>query len=283
MKVAAVLALRAEHRLPVLLEVAELARSTFFYHQKRLAQPDPRQPLKDAITEAFTNNKGRYGHRRIHQVLRRAGWQVAKKTVCTLMRQLGLVCKVRRRRYVSYRGEVGEIADNLLDRDFSATAPNQKWVTDITQFAVAGTKIYLSAVKDLFDQQIIAHSISRSPNMKLVLASLDDAVATLAPSERPLVHSDQGFHYRHRRWVEHLAAAGAVQSMSRKGNCLDNAMIENFFGHLKEEAITHENFDSAEALETAVVDYIDWYNNDRISEALNNQSPVAYRTHTLAA
>lgn len=284
MKVTAVIALKAEYRLAVLLQVSGLARSTFFYHQKRLNDPDPRQELKDAIIEVFTTSQRRYGHRRVHAVLRGAGWQVAKKTVCKLMRELNLVCKARRRRgYVSYRGEVGEVADNLLDRDFTATAPNQKWVTDITQFTVADTKIYLSAVMDLFDRQIIGYSISRSPNMALVLESLDQALPTLRAGERPLVHSDQGFQYQHRRWRERLAAVGAVQSMSRKGNCHDNAMIENFFGHLKEEAFTHEAFDSVESLHTALTDYLNWYNHDRICEDQANLSPAQYRAHTLAA
>lgn len=278
------IALKADHRLSVLLQVAGLARSTFFYHQKRLNDPDPRQELKDAVVEVFTKHHRRYGHRRVHQVLRRAGWQVAKKTVCKLMRELGLVCKARRRRsYVSYRGAVGEVADNLLDRDFTATAPNHKWVTDITEFTVSETKIYLSAVMDLFDRQIIGYAISRSPNMTLVLDSLDQALTRLGPGEGPLVHSDQGFQYQHRRWRERLAAAGAVQSMSRKGNCHDNAMIENFFGHLKEEAFTHEAFDSVEALHTALTHYIHWYNHDRISEDRANLSPVQYRANTLAA
>lgn len=132
MRVLAVISLKADHRLTDLLDAAGLARSTFFYHQARLAAPDPQAELKAVITEVFITNHGRYGHRRVHGELTKAGWQIAKKTVLKLMRELGLVCRVRRRRrYTSYQGQVGPIAENVLNRDFTATGPNQKWVTDV--------------------------------------------------------------------------------------------------------------------------------------------------------
>jgi len=185
----------------VLLDVAGLARSTFFYHQARLQAPDPKADLKTAVRKIFTKNHGRYGHRRIHAELRRQGWKVAKKTVLELMRSLRLVCKVRRRkRYSSYQGEQGTVAPNLLDRDFEAAAPNRKWVTDVTEFAVGGRKLYLSPVMDLFDRQIISYSIGLSPNLELTNASLRDALAALGEGQKPLVHSDQGFQYRHVSW-----------------------------------------------------------------------------------
>lgn len=284
MKVLAVIALRAQHRLDLLLQVAGLARSTFFYHQARLDRPDPRAELKGAIEEIATANERRYGHRRVHLRLRAAGWKVAKKTVLTLMRELGLQCRSRRKRaYISYKGRVGQTTENLLDRDFTAQQPNQKWVTDVTEFRVGTNKLYLSPVMDLFDRQIIAYSLSRSPNLQLTTSSLRAAIATLEPHEHPLVHSDQGFQYQHRSWQALLAVAGARQSMSRKGNCYDNAVIENFFGHLKEECFNHVDHLSIEDLETALHTYIHWYNNDRISERHEGLSPVQYRTQTLAA
>jgi putative transposase len=134
----------------VLLDVAGLARSTFFYHQAKHGQPDALAELKAAIGDAFHAAYGRYGHRRIHAVLTKQGWQVAKKTVLKLMRVLGLFCQVRRRRsYSSFKGDVGTIADNVLNRDFTATAPNQKWVTDVTEFRVADRKVYLSLIDRL--------------------------------------------------------------------------------------------------------------------------------------
>lgn len=284
MKVAAVVSLKAQYRLEVLLDVAGLARSTFFYHQSRLGRPNKHAALKVEIASVFSESFNRYGHRPVHRTLKNRGWQVAKKTVLKLMRALGLRCPVRRkRRYISYRGEVGAVAQNLLDRDFSATQPNQKWVTDVTEFRVGEEKAYLSPVMDLFDRQIIAYSIGMSPSLQLTNSSLVDAIATLDDGEAPLVHSDQGFQYQHVSWRGLIADCGAVQSMSRKGNCHDNAMIENFFGHLKEEAFHHVRYLNIDALITAIHQYIRWYNNDRISLRLEGLSPVQYRAQTFAA
>lgn len=284
MKVQAVISLKAEHGLDDLLAAAGLARSTFFYHQARLRGADPQAELKAAITTAFEDSQRRYGHRRIHAGLIRQGWRVAKKTVLTLMRQLGLICRVRRRRrYNSFQGEVGKTAPNLLAREFTATAPNQKWVTDVTEFAVGGQKVYLSPIMDLFDRQIIAYQVGSSPTLTLTNTALGDALATLEPGQAPLVHSDQGFQYQHASWRTLLAGAGATPSMSRKGNCLDNAVIESFFGHLKEELFHHATFLNAAALTTALHEYIAWYNNDRGHTTLKGLSPVQYRAQALAA
>jgi putative transposase len=283
-KVQTLIALKADFPLPVLLQVAGLARSTFFYHQARLQAPDPQAALKAAVTEIFTKNHGRYGHRRIHTELARQGWTVAKKTVLKLMRALRLVCKVRRKkRYNSYQGEQGRTAPNVLNRKFDADAPNQKWVTDVTEFSVGDRKLYLSPVMDLFDRQIISHTISSTPNLELTNTSLREALTTLEDGQKPLVHSDQGFQYRHVSWRVLLEGAGAVQSMSRKGNCYDNAVMENFFGHLKEELFHHVRFISTDALAAALHEYIHWYNTERISTKLNGLSPVQYRAQALAA
>ena len=284
MKVQALTALKADFPLPVLLQVAGLARSTFFYHQARLQASDPKEALRTAVTEIFEKNHGRYGHRRIHTELVKQGWTIAKKTVLKLMRSLRLVCKVRRKkRYVSYRGEQGAVAPNVLDRKFDADAPNQKWVTDVTEFSVGDRKLYLSPVMDLFDRQIISYSVGLSPNLDLTNTSLQRALATLESRQKPLVHSDQGFQYQHASWRKLLEGAGAVQSMSRKGNCYDNAVMENFFGHLKEELFHRVRFLSTDALATALREYIHWYNTERISTKLEGLSPVQYRAQTLAA
>jgi putative transposase len=267
----------------VLLEIAEVARSTFFYHQARLARPNPDRELDAAIREVVTRTKGRYGHRRIHRELGNAGWRVAKKTVLKRMRVLGLGCQVRRRkRFTTYRGDIGGAAPNTLDRAFSASHPNEKWVTDVTEFRIGEEKLYLSPVMDLYDRQILAYTTGRSPNLALATQALREALATLGPTDHPLIHSDQGFQYQHRAWQELVARAGATSSMSRKGNCLDNAVIESFFGHLKSEVLL-ERFPTIDALETAVHAYIRWYNHDRTSTTLNGMSPVQYRAHTIMA
>ncbi|GLY55390.1 IS3 family transposase [Lentzea sp. NBRC 102530] len=270
----------------MLLRAAGLARSTFFYHQARLTRPDPHAELKTAITEAFEAARGRYGHRRVHDVLTRQGRQVAKKTVLKLMNILGLVCKVRRaRRYRSWLGQTGTTAQNVLDRQFSASAPDTKWVTDVTEFRIGGDKVYLSPVIDLFDRSVVAYSHGLSPSLELTNSSLRQAIATLPADARarPLVHSDQGFQYQHASWRRLLADAGLTQSMSRRGNCLDNSIAENFFGHLKEELFHHTRFDTVAEFTTALDDYIDWYNTTRISTTLKGLSPVEYRAQALTA
>ncbi|WP_153028064.1 IS3 family transposase [Glycomyces albidus] len=285
MKTRAVAALKAEFPLPVLLRVAGLARSTFFYHQARIGRPDPKQALKDAIRTAFAEAGGRYGHRRLHTVLVRQGWTVAKKTVLALMRVMELRCGVRRRRhpFKSYQGQTGLTAPNRLDRDFTADAPNRKWVTDVTEFAIDGRRVYLSPIIDLFDRSVVAYAIGPSPNLALTLASLRDATATLAEGEHPLVHSDQGFQYQHASWRRLLATHGLTQSMSRKGNCLDNAIAEGFFGHLKSEIFQSGHPQTAYQLTIAIKEYIRWYNTERIHTRLEGLTPAAYRAQTLMA
>ena len=284
MKVAAVISLKADHRLPVLLEVAGLARSTFFYHQAKAGQPDPKAELKAAITHVFTDSRSRYGHRRVRLVLNAQGWVISKKTVLKSMRELGLASKTRpRKRFESYRGQVGRVAANVLDRDFTAQAPNCKWVTDVTEFRVGERKIYLSPVMDLFDHSIIAYAQGLSPSLELTTRALRAALGQLAEGQKPLVHSDQGFQYQHHAWRAMLSQAGAVQSMSRKATCLDNAVMENFFGHMKEEMFNHDRYDSIDELANAIDHYIAWYNHERISTKLEGLTPVQYRDQALAA
>lgn len=278
------IALKASHPLPLLLQAAGLARSTFFYRQATLQAPVRHAELRAKISEVFTGAKGRYGHRRVHAVLVREGRQVAKKTVLKLMREENLVCKVRTRsKYSSYKGQVGKVAEHLLKRDFDADAPNLKWVTDVTEFKIADRKVYLSPILDLFDRSIISYSVSHSPNVAFTNQSLTEAIATLSTGEAPMMHSDQGFQYQHNSWQKLLSDAHMPQSMSRKGNCLDNSVMENFFGHLKEEMFHRQEFSDTEVFLTALGDYIRWYNNDRISLTLKCLSPKQYRAQALAA
>jgi putative transposase len=211
--------LKADHPLAALLKAAGLARSTFFYHQARLTGPDPHAELKTAITEAFQAARGRYGHRRIHIVLVRQGRQVAKKTVLKLMNALGLVCKIRRpRRYRSWLGQTGTTAENVLNRQFSADAPNTKWVTDVTEFRIGDRKVYLSPIIDLFDRSVIAYTCGLSPSLELTNSSLREAIATLPAGATPLVHSDQGFQGGFNRSTQHrclVLIVGGPQGLRR--------------------------------------------------------------------
>lgn len=199
------------------------------------------------------------------------------------MRELGLRCLVRRRkRYNSFRGDVGQAAENVLDRQFAAETAHTKWVTDVTEFNVGTTKVYLSPVLDLHDSRIISATAGPSPSVKMVTDSLRMAIDTLRPDEKPLVHSDQGFQYRHTLWRDTLRGAGLTQSMSRKGTCLDNAVMEGFFSHLKEEWFRIQKPETVEEFHVGLTDYLEWWNTTRLQERLGYLSPDEYRTQLAA-
>lgn len=279
----AVSALKAEYPVHMLLAAAGLPRTTYYDEVARQQRPDPDAELKRVIGDLYTAVRGIYGYRRIQGELGRRGIIVGEKKVLQQMRALGLKAVIRRKRYSSHKGEVGVVAQNVLNRQVKTTAPNQTWVTDITQFRVQGQTVYLSAVMDLYDRQIIGYSIGRRPTVVFANTSLNQALATVKHHhEGLLIHSDQGFHYQHRSWQHLVHAAGATQSMSRKGNCYDNAVMESFFGHLKEEMFNHTSYPDVDALSNALHWYIRWYNTDRISTQLGKQSPVQYRATMLA-
>ena len=152
--------LRHEFTITLLLDVAKLARATYYYYTKRRLAPDKYSEIKEQITNIFHENRGRYGYRRITMEMKNRGYCINHKTVQRLMKELKLECKVRMKKYRSYKGEVGRIAPNLLERDFSTTAPNQKWVTDVTEFALFGEKIYLSPILDLHSSDLVSYVIS---------------------------------------------------------------------------------------------------------------------------
>ncbi|UWE80853.1 IS3 family transposase [Corynebacterium diphtheriae bv. gravis] len=282
LKVEAIITLKSEHRLDDLIAVSGLARSTFFDHQRRFDLPDKYADLKTQIKKIFHDSNTTFGYRRVWRALRNNNTIVNKKVVRRLMRQLGLVSKIRRKKYNSYRGTVSHIADNVLDRRFTQDAPNKAWVSDVTEFRVAGTKVYLSPVMDLFDRTILAHTLSTSPNTQLTSRSLADAIAMFSPGKGLIVHTDQGFQYQHASWRTLIKSVGGVQSMSRKGNCYDNAVMENFFGHLKSEMYYGASFTSVDELCQAIDEYILWYNTYRLQERFKGLAPMQYRNQTLA-
>ena len=199
------------------------------------------------------------------------------------MRELGLQCPVRRRkRYNSFRGAVGEASDNVLNRQFASKSRHTKWVTHVTEFNIAASKVYLSPVLDLHDNRIISATAGPSPSVKMVTDSLRMAIDTLAPGEKPLVHPDQGFQYRHTLWRDTLAKAGIAQSMSRKGTCLDNAVMEGFFSHLKEEWFRMQKPETVDEFHAGLNDYLRWWNTTRIQQRLGYLSPAEYRAQTSA-
>ncbi len=269
--------LRQKHRLELLLKVAGLARSTFYYQAKiaRLAGQD--HPVTQRIRQIYDLHRGCYGYRRITAVLRQAGQAVNHKVVQRLMGAMGLKSLIRRKKYRSCRGEVGRVAPNLLARQFTADAPNQKWVTDITEFNVGGQKLYLSPVMDLYNGEIVAYETATQPKFALVGTMVKKALKRLVPSDAPMLHSDQGWQYQQEHYRRLLSERGLAQSMSRKGNCLDNAAMESFFGTLKAECFRLRRFDNIEQLQDGIRRYINYYNHQRIKLKLKGLSPVQYR------
>ena len=258
-----------------------MARSTFYYYLKH-QNTDKYEKEKQEILDIFNANKGRYGYRRILTVLRNKGYFINHKTVLKLMGCLGLKGKQRKNdKYHSYKGEIGKVADNLLKRDFYAGKPFEKLTTDVTQFKVCDEKVYLSPVMDLFNREIVSYSISTSPNLWQIREMLDGLFAKLPADATPIFHSDQGWQYQHAEYQRLLSEHSITQSMSRKGNCMDNGAMENFFGRLKVEMFYGEKFESVNAFIDELKHYIDYYNNERISLKLKGMSPVQYRTHSL--
>ena len=268
--------------MTLLLEIAQLPRATFYYHQKRMRQADKYAGAKEEISSIFQENKGRYGYRRITTALRTKGYALNHKTVQRLMKELGLVCRVRMKKYHSYKGEAGKIAPNLLDRDFHAEKPNQKWVTDVTEFSLYGQKLYLSPILDLYDSSVVSYTLSERPVLSMVAGMLDKAFETIPDGTGLILHSDQGWQYQHKHYQQMLKAKGVRQSMSRKGNCLDNAVIENFFGLLKSELLYLQKFQSMEHFKQELLAYLDYYNNRRIKAKLKGLPPAIHRQQALS-
>lgn len=271
--------LRHKYDLAILLNCLHMARSSFYYYVKQSGHTDKYGEIKAMIQSLYHKHKGRYGYRRITLVLRQQGQIINHKTILRLMQTLKLKSIIRVKKYKSYRGEQGKIVPNILNRAFKAEQPNQKWATDVTEFNVSGKKLYLSPVIDLYNQEIISYDISESPNFKNVMTMLEKALKKVNTSQSLLLHSDQGWQYQMKQYQYSLQQKGIKQSMSRKGNCLDNAIIENFFGILKSELFYLKKYESIVQLKKEIGDYINYYNNDRIKLNLNGMSPIQYRAH----
>ncbi|WP_433958021.1 IS3 family transposase [Cytobacillus horneckiae] len=278
-KVKVICELRHKYSVKALVAYAGIPRSTFYDIVKKMYLPDPDADLKAEIKGIYEEHEGRYGYRRIRDELKNRGKKVNHKRVQRIMKELGLKCIVRMKKYKSYKGTVGKIAPNILDRNFTAKAPNEKWVTDITEFKLFDVKLYLSPVLDLFNGEIITYTIGSRPTYSLVSEMLGKALDRLPEEHQLLMHSDQGWHYQMKQYRHALESRGIVQSMSRKGNCYDNSVIENFFGIMKSEFLYLKEFESVEHFKEELEKYINYYNTKRIKAKLKGMSPIQYRTH----
>jgi transposase InsO family protein len=275
-----VLELRQKYKLAWLLEYSKLPRSTFYYYLKQGKQ-DKYSVEKAEIQQLFEENKQRYGYRRITALLRQKGIILNHKTVLKLMKSLNLKGKTRKNeKYHSYKGDVGKVAENLLQRNFTASKPFEKLTTDVTQFNVCDDKVYLSPVMDLYNREIVSYSISLSPNLEQIKEMLNGLFERLPNGATPIFHSDQGWQYQHPEYQRQLKEHNIIQSMSRKGNCMDNGAMENFFSRLKVEMFYGEKFRTVDEFVHCLEEYISYYNNERISLKLKGMSPVQYRTHS---
>ena len=271
--------LRLIYPLKILLKVSEVKKSTFYYTLSKVDKDDKNKSIIDKIKEIFFYHKERYGYRRITLELRNQGYLVNHKKVYRLMIKLGLKpLKRNKRKYSSYKGTVGKIANNLINREFEADRPNEKWYTDVTEFNLRGEKVYLSPILDGFNQEVISYNVSKSPNLEQINDMLNKAF-----DNKELVglifHSDQGWQYQHESYQQRLKNKGIKQSMSRKGNSMDNGLMENFFGILKTEMFydQEDKYETLDDLIKAIDEYIYYYNYDRIKVKLKGLSPVNYR------
>lgn len=265
-----------------MLKIVDLPEATYHYHRQRFDSKDPDREWKTVIRALFEKHEGRYGYRRIHLALQALGHAINHKKVQRIMNELNLLCGkfIRKSRYKSYKGNVGTIAKNRLNRRFHTTHALQKLVTDVTEFKCMGEeKLYLSPVMDLYNGEIIGVSMAKRPTLDFVMESLHQALPLTEEHAvfRTTLHSDQGWHYQHRSWVNTLKQHRIFQSMSRKGTCADNAAMENFFGLLKQEMYYGEALVSYEELKKRIERYLDYYNNERIKQKLAGMSPVQYR------
>lgn len=258
------------HRLGEILMALDYPKSTYHYHLKKMDQPDKDSRVKDEIKAIRKEHKD-YGYRRVFRELLRRGYTLSKNKVQRLMKKMGLQVtsySKKSRKYSSYKGEVGTIAPNRFNRRFESSVPLQKIVTDTTEFKYYESdengrlhikKMYLYPYMDLYNREVISFTISRQPNKGTMLNGLRDAIeATKDCQWRRTFHSDQGWAYQMKEYSDQLNQHQIFQSMSRKGNCLDNSPMENFFGILKQEIYYGEIFHSYEALEKALKQYIQY-------------------------
>jgi len=274
-------ALKEAYTLSELFTVLGLARSSYFYHRAQLQAVDKYEGVRRTIADIFESNHRCYGYRRIHAALGQQQVSISEKVVLRLMRQERLtVPNKRRRRYSSYQGEISPAPENIINRDFQASSPNEKWLTDITEFQIPAGKVYLSPMIDCFDGLVVSWSISTRPNADLVNSMLDAAIETVATGDdQPVVHSDRGAHYRWPGWLSRIGDAQLIRSMSRKGCSPDNAACEGFFGRLKTELFYPRDWKATtiEQFMAALDSYIHWYNEKRIKISLGSRSPLEYR------
>lgn len=272
-------ALREKYLLKTLLEILHMAKSSYSYQIVAMSN-DKYRDLRAHIKTTFNDAKSRYGYRRIHTSMKNTGITVSEKVIRRLMKDEKLVAlQTQRKKFNSYKGEISPAVENIIERDFRTDIPNTKWLTDITEFRIPAGKVYLSPIIDCFDGLPISWTIGVSPDANLVNTMLDEAISILDESQRPILHSDRGSHYRWPGWIERVEKAGIIRSMSKKGCSPDNAACEGFFGRLKTEMFYGQSWVGVTIGQFIEIldDYIKWYAEKRIKISLGGLSPMEYR------
>ena len=265
-----------------MLKYFNVKRSTYYENIK--PKKEKYVETKQKILEIYNKSNKRKGYRWITSDLHKLGIKINHKTVLRLMQHLGIKSVIRTKKYNSYSGGIsGTAVENILHRDFSTTDINQKWTTDVTEFKVCGRKIYLSGVMDMHSKELIAHTVGFAPNMKLVMKMIKLAYKKTGDPKNVIIQSDQGWQYRHISYKSFLRKKHAIQSMSRKGNCLDNAVIENFWGTLKTEWFYLNEFNSVDTFLEQLELYIHYFNYERDSSVLKYRTPIEVRMINMVA
>ena len=265
--------------LSKLLIISGLSRSTYYYELQKQELDSKNKDIINNIEDIFHKHKGNYGVRRVYHELLNMGIRINHKKVQRLMNKFHLTAKKHPQKYHSYQGHIGAVADNLINRNFVAEAPNRKWTTDVSQFSFSWGKCYLSPIMDMYNNEIVGFDLSRHANYEQIERMLASAGIDSKDLSNLIIHSDQGWQYQNPRFVRTLKEHGITQSMSRKGNCIDNSIMESFFGIMKNEMFYgHEGeYESFAHFKTVVEEYIWYYNNVRIKQKTGWVSPVKYR------
>lgn len=288
-----------QHKYPlvVLLDISGLKRSTYYYTLNKLDKDTKNDDIMNTIIDIYYAHKARYGYRRITLELINRGYIVNHKKVKRLMSKMGLYARTPKAKYKSYKGDMNGTVKNLLldkvidevnhktyyERNFKTEKCNEIWSTDVSEFHIAAGKLYLSPILDLHNREIVSYNISASPNYEQIKDMLAKAFNKYKDLKGLILTSDQGWQYQMQDYHKALEEKGIIQSMSRKGNCLDNSPMENFFGKMKNEMFYgyEYTFNTLEELKKEMENYISYYNNQRITEKLKGLTPVEYRNQSL--
>lgn len=279
-KAAIVDALKNKYPLPNLLNALQYARSSYFYGKSAKKRPDKYASERTKIRTIYEKNRSCYGYRRVWLALRKSGVRLSEKVVRRLMKQEQLQPVVKRsQKYNSYKGEITPAVPNIIARNFHAEHPNQRWLTDITEFSILAGKVYLSPIIDCFDGLPVCWRVGISPSAELVNGMLEDAISKLQNGECPIIHTDRGCHYRWPGWIARMDKAGLIRSMSKKGCSPDNSACEGFLGRMKNEMFYGSSWlgISIEGFIQTIHNYMIWYCEKRIKSSLGGQSSLEYR------